>query len=391
VRDFKAYIIIASLLLVIYLIAQYNQPRPVVWTPTYAKDDKIPFGTFIIYNRLTDIFPGLKIESFREPVYNVISDHKITKATYIIICQNITLDEYDIKKLTEFIKNGNDVFISAQSFGTVLEEKLKLSTDINYDPKAPSDKIHFVNKHLDQGKKYVLDKELYDNYFSELDTAHAVSLAQNELKQTTFVRYTFGKGALYLNSTPQFFTNYGMVNPAGADYAAKALSYLRSSKVIIWDEYYTKGREGDESIMRVFFRSAPLKWAYYIALLSFIFFVLYEMKRRQRIIPIIEPLKNTTVEFVTVVGQVYYEQRDNSNIAQKKILYFLEYLRTNYYLKTNLLDLEFIEKLAQKTGIEPSLAEELVMHIHYLRGQRVSDHELIKLNQLIEQFYIKSR
>ena len=104
--------------------------------------------------------------------------------------------------------------------------------------------------------------------------------------------------------------------------------------------------------MRVFFSHASLQWAYYISLFGMVIFVLYEMKRRQRIIPVIEPLKNSTVEFVNVVGQVYYEQRNNMNIAQKKILFFLEHLRTKYYLKTNPLDQEFIERLSQKTGIE---------------------------------------
>jgi hypothetical protein len=122
-----------------------------------------------------------------------------------------------------------------------------------------------------------------------------------------------------------------------------------------------------------------------------VFFIFYEKKRRQRIIPIIEPLKNATVGFVNVVGQVYYEQRDNKNMAQKKILYFLEHLRTKYYLRTNVLDAEFIERLSQKAGIEISFAREIVNQINYIEVQvQVTDHELILLNQLIEQFYIKS-
>ena len=116
------------------------------------------------------------------------------------------------------------------------------------------------------------------------------------------------------------------------------------------------------------------------------------MKRRQRIIPIIEPLKNSTVEFANVVGQVYYEQRNNMNIAQKMIIFFYEHLRTKYYLKTNPLDNEFIERLSQKTGIELSFARELIGHIKYVLVQhQVGDHELIRLNQLIEQFYKKTR
>ena len=390
-KDFKIYIIIASLLLTSYFIVEFNQPKPVVWTPTYLKNDKIPFGTYILYNRINDIFPGDSVKVFREPVYNVINDYQINSATYIIICEQINLNEYDINKLKGFIKKGNDVFISAQYYGDQFKKDLKLETDVNYGADSITDKIHFVNKHFEENKKYPLRKNQSDTYFSEIDTAHAISLAQNDSLKSIFIKYSFGKGNLYLNSNPQSFTNYSLINADGAEYVAKVLSYLKNNKVIIWDEYYTQGREGDESIMRVFFRSPPLKWAYYIALISLILFVIYEKKRRQRIIPVIEPLKNSTVDFVNVVGQVYYEQRNNLNIAEKKTLFFLEYLRSRYYLKTTNLDAEFAELLSHKTGVAFSLAQDLVGHLSLIGLQKqVTDHELIQLNQLIEQFYTQS-
>ena len=62
------------------------------------------------------------------------------------------------------------------------------------------------------------------------------------------------------------------------------------------------------------------------------------------------------------------------------------------YLKTNPLDQEFIDNFAQKTAIEHSFATELINHINYLSSvTEVSNSDLIKLNQLIEQFYKESR
>jgi hypothetical protein len=365
------------------------QPTPVDWTQTYSKEDKIPYGTYVVYNSLTDIFPGTTVKSFREPVYNVINDHEINNATYIIVGKRVNLSEYDLGKLLPFIQKGNDVLISSEIFNDTLSRRLKVEADINYD--TQSDNIYFVNSNIDTNKKYSIPDNKYDAYFSELDTAHAISLVQNNFKQSTLIKYSFGKGNLYLNCTPKLFTNYFMLDPGGAEYTAKVLSYLKNKKTLIWDEYYMKGREGDESIMRVFFRSSSLKWAYYICLYSMVIFVLYEMKRRQRAIPVIEQVKNSSVDFAMVVGQVYYEQKDNMNIAQKKIVFFLEHLRTRYYLKTNALDDEFIERLSQKTGVEYSFVLEIVNYIKYIAvQQRINDLDLIKLNQLIEQFYKKS-
>ena len=73
-----------------------------------------------------------------------------------------------------------------------------------------------------------------------------------------------------------------MLKPEGADYAAKALSYLQPKSEIIWDEFSHLGREEDLSLMRVFFNHKELKWAYYIAFFSMLIYVMYEVKRRQQ-------------------------------------------------------------------------------------------------------------
>ena len=390
-KSLRLYIIILAGLITIYLVAQYNRPKPVDWSETFSSGDKIPFGTYIIYHRLNDIFPGAKIQTLREPAYNVINDHGIQHATYMIICNSVNLNEYDYKKLIEFIRKGNDVFISATYFGDELQKKLKIETQVEFKNFKGSVGLKFTNKYLDTNKIYYTTRGIGDMYFSQLDTAVLVALGSNTYDHVNFLKYTTGKGNLYLNTTPFMFTNFSLFNKTGSEYAATALSFVKNDKMLIWDQYYALGREDDDSSMRVFLRNYALRWTFYIAFFSLIIFVLYEMKRRQRIIPVIEQLENSTLNFVNVVGQVYYEQRDNRNISNKKILYFLEHLRSQYNLKTNLLDQEFTENFAKKTGTEPAFATELINYISYLNAaQQVSNAELIKLNKLIEQFYNQS-
>ncbi len=81
------------------------------------------------------------------------------------------------------------------------------------------------------------------------------------------------------------FSNYSILTKPGASYASIALSYLKNDRVLIWDEFYTQGRNDQSNTMRVFMKYAQLKWAFYIACFGLMIFVLYEMKRRQRIIP----------------------------------------------------------------------------------------------------------
>lgn len=327
----------------------------------------------------------------REPVYNVINDHDFKHGTYIIITDKLNLTEYDYGKLTYFLKQGNDVFIAASDFGSYVEKKLNIATDRQYADKNPTS-IRFVNQHLDSAKTYTFSKHIGEEYFSEIDTDKAVILGKNSNNRIAYIKYNFGSGALYLHTNPLLFSNYSMLQTQGAEYVANALSYVKDDHNLIWDEFYTQGRDGEESLLRVFLRNSALQWSYYISFFSLIIFVVYEAKRRQRIIPVIDPLSNSTLDFVNVVGQVYYEQRNNSNIAQKQATYFLEHIRNKYYLKTSLLNEELVESLSQKTGIEPDFLKQIFNQVTIIRsGINISDNDLISFNKNVEQFYIQSR
>ena len=389
-RDFKIYITIASVLLIVYLVAQYNKPAPINWQPTLYYNDKIPFGTYVLHNELTHFFAGAKISNTNKTLYDQFNYVDVTNSNYLIIAKTVKLTKYDYKAMVHYIELGNSVFISAFEWEGKLADTLKLSTGQEYKKKNTS--LNFTNDKLKATSDYQFDKDISNDFFTGFDTAHAVVLGKNEMGHSTFINFKFGKGNLYLSTNPMVFTNYGLLSNRGDEYVAKALSYLPASQNIFWDEFQNGDIQQDQSPMRVFFNYPALQWAYYIGLFSIIFFILYEMKRRQRIIPVIEPLKNSTVDFVQVVGQVYYDQRNNMNIAEKKMIFFLEHVRTNYYLKTSPLNAEFINRLAQKTGIEHSFVAELINYINYVSVQKqINDDELIRLNQLIEQFYYKSR
>ncbi|MDO3626856.1 DUF4350 domain-containing protein [Mucilaginibacter sp. BT774] len=389
-RDFKIYISIASILLVIYLVAQYNKPSPINWQPTLYYQDKIPYGTYILHNELQHFFPGATVTNTNQNLYDLFHNSNDTNGNYLIVSKSVNISKYDYKELVAFIEKGNSVLISALGWGGKFADTLDISTGVELKKKQEG--LNFTNEKLKEQKSYQYDKDITSEYFVSFDTAHAVVLGKNENGHATLLRFKHGSGTLYLCANPLIFSNYALLSNRGDDYATKVLSYLPKSKAIYWDEYQNGDIPEDTSPMRVFFNNPALSWAYYLSLFGIVIFVLYEMKRRQRIIPIIEPLKNSTVEFANVVGQVYYEQRNNMNIAQKMIVFFYEHLRTKYYLKTNPLDAEFVERLSQKTGIEFSFAQELIGHIKYVLVQhQVSDHELIRLNQLIEQFYKKTR
>jgi hypothetical protein len=377
------------LLLIGYLVAQYNKPSPINWQSTLYHNDKIPFGTYILYNQLKQIYPEARITNTNKSIYNVFHKDSLQQGNYIVIAKQISLNKFDFDEMLKYIKAGNSVFMSAFDWQGFMADSLKIYSSAESSKKNVS--LNFTNSRLKLSNNYVFKRDIANQYFVGLDTGRATVIGKNNADHCTFLSYKFGKGRLYLCTTPAVFTNYSLLTKQGADYAAKALSYLPNAKYIYWDQYQNGDIPEDISPLRVFFSNPSLQWAYYLSLFGMVIYIIYELKRRQRIIPVIEPLQNSTLDFVTVVGQVYYEKRDNANIAHKKVIYLMEHLRDHYRLKTNKLDREFADILSKKTGIDSHFAADLVNAINFISvQQRVNDWELINLNKLIEKFYSQS-
>ncbi|RAJ20680.1 DUF4350 domain-containing protein [Pedobacter cryoconitis] len=391
-KGMRLYLIGSATVLILYLLAQYYKPAPTDWSPSYLKEDKIPYGLYILNQEKASIFPGAALKTTRLPVYNTLKDQQYKNTSYLFIAGSLKFDKLDYQELVKFMHAGNQVFIAAFDLGKVLNDTLKLETSTNLSATARPYAINFVNPALKAKDGYVFDKGLGDQYFTTVDTSRCTVLGRNNKGDINFVKYTFGKGALYILPNPQLLTNYNLLHPAGAAYASKALSYLQTPGTLLWDENSTRGNTENGSVLRVFFKHDQLRWAYCLALAGLLTFVLFEMKRRQRIIPVLLPLKNSSAEFVTVVGKVYYQQRDNSDIAQKKINYFLEYIRLTYRLKTLKTDEEFISALVLISGAQEETIRQLFTVINTIQyGSKVTDGLLIELNKLIEKFYNQAK
>ncbi len=387
-RDLKVYIIIALLALAAFLYIQYQKPAPVNWAKTYARTDKIPYGTYILYQELSTLFHGVTVRPQRKRMYNVLEELSDEADSYVAIAPELDIDEPDYRKVLMYLKNGNDLFIAAHTFGSVLADSLKLST-AGYFPWSDSLKtVNFTNPTLHSETGYRFDKRILTGYFTEFDTLRATVLATNDKGSAIFLRYRMGKGNLYVLSSPDYFTNYALLSPQGAAFAGNVLSYLNPQQQVIWDDFQAMGDRIQQSPMRVFLSDEHLRPAYLIALFSLLAFVIYGVKRRQRPIPVVEPLKNTSIEFTQVVSSVYYHRRDNGDLLAKQYRYFLEYVRTSYRVNTNEVDPDFMQYLSQRSGVDVSILLNILQGMSDIqRGSTIDDRTLTLHHRYLELFY----
>ena len=393
-KAYRRFIFAFVIVLALYIAAELNRPTPVNWSVTLSKEDKNPFGSYIFYNQLHDLFQEAEIKSYRLPVYDQINDYTDSNSAYFLIDPEFKFSKEDFDELLNYVSLGNYVFISSYSFSKRISDSLHVETSKRITLRdKDSVKINFINPSLRAASDYRFNRFSIDEYFEKIDTNTTIVLGSNQFKDVNFIKMPFGNGAFFIHANPLVFTNYFMLMRNNAKYTSAALSYIPAGvKKIYWDEYYKSGRGGLQSPMRFILGNVYLKWAYRIALLTMLVFILFEMKRRQRAIPVVAPLRNSTLDFVQTVGTVYFNQHDNKNIALKKIQFLMDYIRSHFYLSTTNINEEFIESLIKKSGINENEITSLMNDIGYvLNDGNITDNILLQLNNSIDSFYKKAK
>jgi hypothetical protein len=174
------------------------------------------------------------------------------------------------------------------------------------------------------------------------------------------------------------------------------------TKTVVWDEYYLykklsyeRGSRGDNSSgnawLKALFSYPALKWGLLTAIFTLLLYVLLEMRRKQRYIPVITKPRNDSLDFVKTIGRLYYDKGDHKNLCRKMSAYFLEHVRNRYKLVTAELNEEFIKNLQFKTGVDDAEIRSIVFFIRDMDNTGgISDHQLQYFHKQLELFYSKT-
>ncbi|MBF4471177.1 DUF4350 domain-containing protein [Flavobacterium sp. HJJ] len=394
-KTLKIYIFLLAVLLVAIVVIDINRPKPIDWTPTYSIKDKIPYGMYVFDNEIGSLLKNQSIEKFSNTPYEyfdsdpyldtLISSNK-KKGTFVSISKISNLDDQSINTICSFVRQGNSAFISSETIPNSLLDSLNLVMDSEY---KYSDSIYnwVANKKLGT-QKYKIIEGVNNNYFSKIDTLNTTVLGyQNgDSARVNFIKVKYKNGDFYLHTQPVAFTNFHLLKGNHHEYAEKVLSYIPKGNVF-WSIKDQNGEVISNSPMRYILSQPALRWAWYIFLIGMLVFIFFNAKRKQRVVPIIKPLTNTTVDFTKTIGNLYYQEGDHNNIIDKKIIYFLEKIRNEYLIDTNKLDDDFIKKLHHKSGKDLASIQNAVYLINlYRKSNYLSvESDLIHINAAIEK------
>ena len=388
-KAIRNYLILLSVVVIVMALTVFSSAdRKVDWEQTYDANSKQPYGLYIFGEQLKHFF-SKKLDRISYTPYEYLRRNQ-QKGNYNYIFTTKGIDEVSLKKVLSDVQAGSQALFLNNDDG--LMDTLKIKT--NYQLMVSE--VNLQLNSTSYNKPIYLRPEgdyIRVNYFTRLDKERDKALGyafssdgKKERRKINFVEVPYGKGKFFLHLGPPIaFTNYFLKeNQEVRSYAATVLSYLPEDRPTVW---FVPPTQGEDTLS--FIMSQPqVRTAWHLMLLGFGLYLLFKGKRQQRIIPVIEKPKNTTIEFAQSISSLYYQERDATDMVRKKITYFLDQVRQRYYLDTQQINEDFAAKLANKSGKDKELVQQIVgTIIHFEQTQQAQEETLTQLDKWIDEFW----
>ena len=374
---------------------------------TYSSIDKRPFGAYVAYHQLVEMFYRNTVREEKKNFEESWKNIDDTASVYISIASSLYTTDEDVNSIIAYAEKGNSAFFAAGEFNQNLLNELGCKVAPVSLLQQFSDKP-YKNTAIKIKTGHQFDSSRYQYFYFPL-TAKILKynsndtriLGVNENGDPDFIVVFKGKGRIFLHCEPRAFSNYFLLQKNNYQYLEKAFGYVDAyPEHVYWNNYYAKllsqdqainnrsGRDSSFNSFSTILSYPQLAAAFWLGLIMLLLYILFGIKRRQRIIEIVKPNENTTVTFTETIGRLYLQKKDNKNIADKMITYFNEYIRNNYFLNTNLINDAFITTLSRKSGVPRDKVDSLyraIDHVHHYPD--IDDFKLLSLNGQIQDFF----
>lgn len=415
-------------LFTLMFLLQYNLPKKFQWNATYYHADRQPFGCYVFDSVLTQSMPhGYQVTP--KTFLQLDLEHPQEKIGVLMIVDKQDLYKLDVKHLCEIAKRGGKVMIVAGStavaerkivadsvraeerigelFRNELERTFKItiwgysSFSLNYIlSRDRSNTERYLDTICWKGKPQVYpprDYVLWDGLvtgYLDLDSVRSKSplayFKENDSvskNRTIAATLPYDRGEVTFVTSPLLFTNYGMLEGNTSEYIFRLMSLMADVPVYRTEAYMETEamRDAKSSPLRELIKRPPLRWAIYLTMLGILLFMITTARRKQRVIPVVTKPGNKSLEFIRLIGTLYYQRCSHVELVQKKFLFFTEELRrrTGIEISEVNTDDRDVKLLSRKTGLDETTVLQTLREIRLTIHSEI-DIEASEMRRLID-------
>ena len=396
-------------LFVLLFLLQMRLPKKFEWNATYYHADRQPFGCYVFDSVLTESMPkGYQVTSktFRQ----LDHEHPSEKIGVLMVVDEQNLKKLDVKHLCNIARRGGKVMVVTresddQSKDTIYYNELEHTFRLQFIPayyfsyfriynRATGNEAEYKDTINWKGKPHVYpahDYVVWDGLsgghldFDSLQTNSSLAFEADTMLVAASV--PCGKGEVIFVTSPLLFTNYGMLEGNTSEYIFRLMSMMADVPVYRTEAYIKMDATMDVqySPFRELIKRPPLRWALYLLMLGVILLMVTTARRRQRVIPIITPPLNKSLEFVRLIGTLYYQRCTHAELVRKKFTFFAEELRRRCGIDVRDVNTDDgeVRFLAEKTGLGEAYIQQTLREIRLIIHSE-EDIKPSKMREMIE-------
>ncbi len=390
-RSFK--ILMALLLLAICIVFIFFRiaDRPDIdWKNKFQFEEKHSSGYWLFSEMIKDRYGANSVELKKSDNFDYLDS--IDDQTLLIFpSTRLYIDDDMSVQLYEFLEKGNEALFLSR-FHSYNSDSLPVIDFISrFDSIMEfrwNDSEPFTAKYFWGGLKKATKIS-----WRGLDESYSVdisSMKDEMLMRDSFpiVRsYMISEGKYVVHTLPELFANINSLQPFYEYNFNKTLSLFDSENVILHETERSNIYAGtnEKSPLKYVLSQPALRNAYYLLLITSLLYVLFSSKRKQRIIPTLVTNKNTSLEYVNTMSELFQMQNQNTKLIPHMEKVFLKKMQSRYFLDPKADN--FADVLSKKSRVDKKLIDKILLQFTNASKYEFSDEQLFRLYNDIKQFY----
>lgn len=375
------------------------------WNDRFGLSSNEPFGLIHWNNSLRLHLDATQTINTIDYLYSIDTIPKTSAPTFMFIGDHFAAHEEEVDSLLNKVRNGANLFIAAHEIDGMLLRKVfqKLEESFYYDTTvtiASAQKSYsFVSKYEDFtiASNWTGYKNFQTNDSIELQVLSGFGNLTNSM------RLTVEKGSIYINTTPNLFTNVHILSKDGYAYSKIWLDEIPKNQSIYWlelarfthweDDYYDDDEVTgyDSSYLQFIFQDRNRVIAILLLSIGLLLFILFRAKRMHPIVPLIGKKRNMTLIFADTITSIYFNQRNPFTMVQIQQSNFNSIIHKHFQIDLTKGDSEkVIHALAQKSNVSKQEIEFILSQFSELKKTNTTEQELAQLRSTILNFYRNS-
>jgi hypothetical protein len=213
-----------------------------------------------------------------------------------------------------------------------------------------------------------------------------------------------GKGLILLNTTPEAFFNYQLIEKEPYAYLTEILSFIpKNQHIQVLDfvqydsehvsvevsESKPEEKSPEFSFFLLIFKNPYLRVAAILTFFAFLLLLLFRIGRNQPYVPVLPEKRNRTREFAQTISALYMSKGQPRNMVELQYVNFIHAIQKHYYLDLSDKSERAVQliRLKEKSGVNVDSVHKLLWSLEDLQSENTSYKQVVELTKELQRIY----